>query len=241
MTSLLFFISKISFQITNQNFLYALNFWLLLCPDWLSFDWALGSITLIDSLSDARLIGIIIFILFLITISIKSSRNESISMVFLIIPFLPASGIIRLGFVVAERVLYTPSIGYTFLIAIGFDKLSSKLENFTKITAFLRVGLCLCIATFVLKTRHRAGQWATEEELFTSGLRVCPNNAKVHYNIARLASDHNDREKAFKFYHSAIKLYPEYESAIMNLGNLYREIGRLDKAEMYLKESIQIL
>lgn len=35
------------------------------------------------------------------------------------------------------------------------------------------------IVFMVLKTRHRSYEWMTEERLFTSGLKVCPNNAKV--------------------------------------------------------------
>lgn len=93
----------------------------------------------------------------------------------------------------------------------------------------------------VLKTRHRAREWTNEELLFSSALSVCPDNAKVYYNIARLATDKNDRVKAFQYYHKAISLYPEYESAIMNLGNLYREQGDLQTAEVYLKKSVEIL
>lgn len=40
-----------------------------------------------------------------------------------IVPFLPASGIVKLGFVIAERVLYLPSIGFNVLVVIGLEKL----------------------------------------------------------------------------------------------------------------------
>ena len=51
----------------------------------------------------------------------------------MIIPFLPASGIVKLGFVIAERILYIPSIGYCMLIAIGFDVLCKNLTKFKKV------------------------------------------------------------------------------------------------------------
>lgn len=54
-------------------------------------------------------------------------------------------------------------------------------------------------------------------------------------------SDKRDRATAIKFYHHAIVLYPDYEAAIMNLGNLYREENKLDLAEQYLRRSIEIL
>lgn len=54
-------------------------------------------------------------------------------------------------------------------------------------------------------------------------------------------SDKRDRVTAIEFYHRAIDLYPDYEAAIMNLGNLYREENKLDLAETYLRRSIGIL
>lgn len=63
---------------------------------------------------------------------------------------------------------------------------------------------------------------------------------QIHYNIAKIYTDSN-REISFKFYHKAIELFPQYESALMNLGNLYREIHDYDNAEKYLRRSIEVL
>lgn len=52
------------------------------------------------------------------------------SLACLCIPFLPASNLFfRVGFVIAERVLYLPSIGYCMLVAIGMDYLFDKTEK----------------------------------------------------------------------------------------------------------------
>jgi len=91
----------------------------------------------------------------------------------------------------------------------------------------------------MLRTRQRATDWLNEEQLFKSALQVCPDNAKVHYNIARLATDTGNNTKAFLHYHKAIDLYPSYESALMNLGNLYREHGQLATAEEYIRMALQ--
>lgn len=225
-------------RILTQNFLYVLNFWLLLCPDWLCFDWALGSIQLVDSLTDLRILSILIFYIFSALILLKGSKTVLLSLFLVIIPFLPASGIIKVGFVIAERVLYIPSIGFSLLVAIGFDRL---LKSFEKLKLIFYCLFSFLILVMIIKTRVRSKEWSIEETLFKSALRVCPNNAKVYYNIARLATDKNDKETAFNYYHKAIELHPDYESALMNLGNLYRESGDLQKAESLLLKSVQIL
>lgn len=44
----------------------------------------------------------------------------------MIVPFIPASGIILVGFVIAERILYLPSIGYCLLVCIGLERICLK-------------------------------------------------------------------------------------------------------------------
>lgn len=58
-------------------------------------------------------------------------RDTLIAITIMIFPFLPASGIIRLGFVVAERILYIPSIGYCLLVCMGFNQIHKK---YTKVS-----------------------------------------------------------------------------------------------------------
>ncbi len=42
----------------------------------------------------------------------------------MVIPFIPASNLFfPVGFVVAERILYTPSMGFSLLVALGFELL----------------------------------------------------------------------------------------------------------------------
>lgn len=122
-----------------------LNFWLLLCSDWLSFDWSFHSIALIHSLLDVRIMAIIVLYLFTILVFVKGHRcifkyetfrfgllkhelfnfrTAQMAYLWMIIPFLPASGLIKLGFVIAERTLYIPSIGFCILVSMGWDHLS---------------------------------------------------------------------------------------------------------------------
>lgn len=64
--------------------------------------------------------------------------------------------------------------------------------------------------------------------------------SQIYYNIGRLYSYKNDDEVAIEFYREAIRLYPEYDAALMNLGNIYRAQNKLDLAEEYIKQSINI-
>uniref|UniRef100_A0A182Y4M0 dolichyl-phosphate-mannose--protein mannosyltransferase n=1 Tax=Anopheles stephensi TaxID=30069 RepID=A0A182Y4M0_ANOST len=224
-------------RILSQSYLYWLNAYLLLCPDWLSFDWALGSVPLVETVFDPRMLLIVIFYGTAAILALRSCESKSkeikLALTLAIIPFLPACGFVRVGFVIAERLLYLPSVGFCYLLAVGYRRLIKRSVAFY-------IPLCFLCTMFILKTQSRAYEWTSEDLLFRSALRVCPENAKVYYNIARLATDQGDRETAFAFYRHAIELHPAYEAAHMNLGNLYREVHELDTAERHLRKAIEI-
>lgn len=58
---------------------------------------------------------------------LRGKRERQLSLFalsLLIVPFLPASNLLfPVGFVLAERVLYLPSLGVCLLVAVGVDKL----------------------------------------------------------------------------------------------------------------------
>uniref|UniRef100_A0A1B0GGJ4 dolichyl-phosphate-mannose--protein mannosyltransferase n=1 Tax=Glossina morsitans morsitans TaxID=37546 RepID=A0A1B0GGJ4_GLOMM len=227
----------------SQNYLYAKNIYILLDPSQLSFDWAFECIPLVKSIWDIRLLPVLTLYMFVFYAVTYHRKNflVTFSLGLCVIPYLPAAGIfLQVGFVIAERVLYVPSMGFSFCVAIGYLKLLTVTQLRTLKNTF-KISLAMLMIFHILRCRERAVEWLVEETLFTSALSVCRNNAKVHYNIARLAqNDAKNYSKAFYHYHEAIKLYPRYEAALMNLGNLYREIGNLNAAEKYLQKAIKI-
>lgn len=141
---------------------------------------------------------------------------------------------------IAERILYMPSLGWCLLVAIGFRKVLrfSKRSRRREFTIALKVLFILTVLAFTQKSRLRASEWKVDQVLYNSALRVCPNNAKVFYNIANIASKKKDPETAISSYRQAILLYPNYDAALMNVGNVYRDRGDLDNAEYYLRRAL---
>ena len=57
-------------------------------------------------------------------------RATVIGLSMLLLPFLPASNLFfPVGFVVAERILYMPSMGFCLLVGIGFGKLTAWAQE----------------------------------------------------------------------------------------------------------------
>ena len=229
------------------TFLYlpAFNFWLLLSPRTLSFDWSMDSIPLVESLLDLRCAMIVMFYGFLAILGFycltgcflhfetitedhseeqttkkehtsasgrkdnalrngkKQSKRSSdmtepskdddshpryqnnnlptitftavnrdylfqaaiISLAILTLSFLPASNLFfYVGFVVAERILYIPSVGFCLLIAIGADIIWRAC---TEQQQRLFSGLLVCVFILsVARTVQRNWDWQNEETLY---------------------------------------------------------------------------
>ncbi|KAM8855841.1 protein O-mannosyl-transferase TMTC4 [Spinachia spinachia] len=240
------FAENIFLRIVNYNYYYSLNAWLLLCPWWLCFDWSMGCVPLIKSPTDWRMAWLLLLWCVLIGLisqalcSQDSQRRRTLTLglVLLVVPFLPACNIFfRVGFVIAERVLYLSSAGYCLLLAYAVGQCCCRWSTCRKpLCAALLALLCVYVARCAL----RSHQWRSEQSLFTSALPVCPLNAKVHYNVGKNLADRGNSTAAIAYYREAVRLHPTYVHAMNNLGNILKERNELIEAEHLLSKAVSI-
>ncbi|KAI8439856.1 hypothetical protein MSG28_001325 [Choristoneura fumiferana] len=213
-------------------YLAAFNWWLLLCPWTLSHDWQMGSVPLVTSgwdprnlLTCAALIALLaLSYRCLVDLELQRHTPAVAGLMLLVIPYLPASNLlVTVGFVVAERVLYLPSVGSVILTAYGLQLLWRHWDR-----RWLVVGAAVLVAGGATRTQLRNGDWRTRETLLRADLAVLPHNAKLHYNFANFLKDMEQQENAVKHYKEALKLWPSYASAHNNLGTLVLASGRAE-------------
>lgn len=112
----------------------------------------------------------------------------------------------------ADRVLYIPSLGFCLLIAFGIQ---SILLKYAKIVRFLYVML---LTIFIIRSNGRAIDWQNNLNLFTSAIRVVPNNAKIYYNLGQIMASNGDYNKSLEFNLIANDLNPNNVGVRTNLG-----------------------
>uniref|UniRef100_A0A8C6YZ88 dolichyl-phosphate-mannose--protein mannosyltransferase n=1 Tax=Nothoprocta perdicaria TaxID=30464 RepID=A0A8C6YZ88_NOTPE len=227
----------------TYSYLLAFNAWLLLAPITLCYDWQVGSIPLVESIWDVRNLATVFLALVLVLLSLHcvaafkklEHKEVSVGLLFLVFPFIPASNLFfRVGFVVAERVLYMPSMGYCILFVHGLRKLSTWLDKW-RIT--LPTLFALLLLLFSCKTVKQNEIWLSRESLFSSGVKTLPHNAKVHYNYANFLKDQGRNIEAIYHYKTALKLYPRHASALNNLGTLTKDVV---EAKDYYRRALQL-
>ena len=116
---------------------------------------------------------------------IKASHKKSILVAFavMLMSFLPATNLLfYVGFVVAERVLYIPSVGLCLLLGTVISKgyyqqRPAATAFFTTKMAFILFTTIL-LACYGLKTWNRNYDWKNEEQLYRSGISVNPAKGK---------------------------------------------------------------
>ncbi|KOB77947.1 Uncharacterized protein OBRU01_01878 [Operophtera brumata] len=202
-----------SFFVRLMTFCYlaAFNWWLLLCPWTLSHDWQMGSVPLVQRHTPAV-----------------------VGMLLLVVPFVPASNLlVTVGFVIAERVLYIPSVGSVIITAYGVQLMWYSKPG-TK--TYLVVGLAMLATSGVAKTYRRNADWRDRATLLKADLVNLPQNAKLHYNFANFLRETEQQDGAIKHYKEALRLWPSYASAHNNMGTL---ISRLENAEYHFLQALK--
>jgi len=208
----------------TYSYLWVFNSVSLLCPTVLSYDWQLGSVPLVTSLGDTRVLHIVaatLLLLLLVKLVLKTGdRSLMFSLLFILLPFLPASNIFQtVGFVAAERTLYSPSLGWCVLLARGAEQLLSRARSLSTSLA-LRLAFLSFLLVSSARLLSRNSVWASRADLFRSGLASTPGNAKVWYNYGNFLRDQEDKDGARLCYKESLRLWPDYVIALNNLATV---------------------
>ncbi|XP_008571811.1 PREDICTED: transmembrane and TPR repeat-containing protein 1, partial [Galeopterus variegatus] len=223
----------------TYSYLLAFNTWLLLAPVTLCYDWQVGSIPLVETLWDVRNLATIFLAVVMTLLSLHclaafkrlEHKEVLVGLLFLVFPFIPASNLFfRVGFVVAERVLYMPSMGYCILFVHGLSKLCTWLNRCGATT--LIVSTVLLLLLFSWKTVKQNEIWLSRESLF----RLYPRHASALNNLGTLT---RDTAEAKMYYQRALQLHPQHNRALFNLGNLLKSQEKKEEAITLLKDSIK--
>lgn len=206
-------------------YMVAVNAWLLLCPEQLLCDWTMGTVPLVRTLGDTRnlaTLGTLATLLHLGARGVSGGgrRLLLLSLALLGLPFLPASNLFfPVGFVVAERVLYLPSMGFCLLVASGYHAVRDALPRDRRwARAAWSALFALLLAAHSAKVVVRNADWTDELSLFLSGLRVTDQNAKLFNNVGHAHEARGDYDRALAYFERAVVAQPDDVGAHINVG-----------------------
>lgn len=139
--------------------------------------------------------------------------------------FLPASGVVfKLGTLLAERLMYTPSLTVCMLLSAAaqgtcyylsglFSVQESKRASERKgnnLTWTSRVFFYTCISllayAYMQRTIAYNTVWKDDNTLFTESIKVCPSSAKMNLQVSKVWSQRGDLKKARLYLTKAMEI-----------------------------------
>ena len=173
---------------------------LLIWPNEVSSDYSLGVIDPIFTWADSNMIlfyGITVGLLLVIGAALQTLiRRGNTALVQAIgwtfAPLVPASHIVTIGTPMAERLLFTPSIGISILICYLFavaDESGSRFASGRR-KGSLRTMTLIAImvastARFSIMTYQRVPEWEDSKALFEADIKKFPRSVKLNMALAR--------------------------------------------------------
>ena len=184
--------------------------------------------------------------------AVKKSTSKSVLsfaiLMFFITLSISTNIVIETGVMMAERMLFIPSI----FVGIILAKLGQKILVFAtnKYHWNLRIAtVLLCIPLFLaasIKTINRNKDWENDTTLNLSDVKRSPESARINYGAGSVfytlgedsTSTKNRRDSSFlvaiKYFKKAISIYPDYNDAWVSLSLTYTMVDSLSKAEQCL-------
>lgn len=204
-----------------------------------------GTVPVIEGFMDTRNVATLITFATLAALVVKACVSQSVQhsrmlimcLAWIVLPFLPASNVFfPVGFVVAERILYMPSMGFCLLIAYGYEIIKELIQANKKLTYFLKTAMLCLLLTHAMKSYQRNKDWTNEYTLFMSGVHVNDRNAKLFNNVGHALENEGNFEEALSYFKQAVKIQPDDIGAHINVGRTYNNLKMYTEAERaYLK------
>lgn len=221
----------------------------LIKPWPLSCDWSYNCIPLIHTLWDSRnylwvSLYLSIFAVFSIAVYwYLHGHSNGFILLFLIgfagASFFPASNVLLfVGTMLAERVLYLPSIAFCILVAYIVHWIAKRVSS-----SWLYYSvLFITTSMYIMITLERNLDWRNDEALFESAYHVCPDSVKVLFNLAVLRDKQNQFNEAKQLLHRIREIDPSYCEVDFEFGLLeFKENANVQRTIHYLKKAVQCI
>ncbi|CAD7924097.1 unnamed protein product [Amoebophrya sp. A120] len=224
---------------------------LLVWPRFLNYDYSMNAVPLILSAKDMRLLlPAAAYVLLCIGVHFTMhqfhtflGRASGFGLATFAVSFLPMSNILfPVGTLIAERLLYIPSVGYLLVLVACLNMLWLRLKQSNRL--FLQ--LCLVLGILALSGFYwvrcylRIFDWKDSETITEVDGLSQPWSGRTSFNIANLYLSRKDYDRALEAYIRSIKSDPEERDSmpLYHAGQIFIYRGDWVSAEQYLKKAV---
>lgn len=208
-------------------------------PVSLSSDYSFGQIPLVVNFfaSPEAIFGaLILALLVLIFFKTKDFVLRLGIIVFLASYFVISNWVFKTGTIMAERLMYTPSLGLALIVGSIIAWLAPKIKNYRIFYGFLSV--VLIFYGFVILDRNK--DWLNNENLYESAYAAAPGSVVNRTNMAYLDFIGGRYEEAESRLSEVLSAVPEHVPALSLAGQNYKKLGQIQRSEELWKKAIEL-
>lgn len=195
---------------------------LFLIPYPLVVDYSYNQIPVITSWADRRMLTLAGLVT-LVTVSLRwlwrRRPDVGLALVLFALLLAPVANVfVSIGTIMAERLLYLPSVALCFLTGLLL------IDTLRRFRPLFRIAVCAAFAVLIgvhaAATMARSRDWASEERLFASAVTASPNSAKARFNYAAALVEAGQVKRAEESLRMAVTIAPIYPEAHNLMGTL---------------------
>ncbi len=208
--------------------------WLLLFPARLSYDYSFDQIPLVTSPDDPRILLVAAVLALGAGLAVASYRR-AVDLFFALglglVTFSVISNlVIGIGTIMAERLLYLPSLGFCLAAPLAARWLLRRSRPGPWGDRIFVAIFAVAVALHGERALVRNRDWVSDERLLLGDLEVSPRSAKVRANAGSVLLSAGRFEEAVERYEASLAIKPDYAKAAAQLGHALLKLGREEEA-----------
>ena len=165
---------------------------------------------------------------FLVIRSAKRHPYFLVGWLWYLVTLVPVIGLVQVGSQsMADRYTYLPLIGIFIMLAWGM-RIAAGNDRVRR-AALSAAAIVLLIACSVC-TWFQLGYWKNSITLFSHAASSVSGNYIAHEALGLALAKNNRFDEAITQYSESLRIWPEYDRALIGMGNVLVRQGRMDEA-----------
>lgn len=209
---------------------------LLVWPRRFSIDYSFDAIPLVRGGDPAALLGgvLVLGCALAAWIGWRRGGTAAFSLAWIGVALAPVANLFfPIGTIMAERLLYLPSVGFCLAVAFLFARVSSRILSAPLARAVAAVLLLALAGQSVARLRD----WRDDHAIFKAAVAVVPRSARALFGYGAACEKRGEDGEAIGAYLRAVEVLPAFSDAHYNLGGVYARQGSLDQAVGHYREA----
>lgn len=211
----------------------------IIFPTYFSSDYSYNQITAVNNLFDSWQAMAGIVILGISTYLSISKRNSLVGLgafIFLCSYLVISNLFIKIGTIMAERLMYMPSLGLTLVVSGFLSDIANRYKRWTK---WLWLVFVVLLAMYGAQVVRGNALWKNEKTLFENAYKHAPNSVVNITNMASVLFREDKSEEALEKIEMALSIEPRNSPTLHLAGQIYKKIGKDKMAEEFWLKAIQ--